>query len=87
MEKFVRTLKEIDPGEGYFLKAMCAWHDTPDEVRNLFYGLNVGFFRYDGPGLDTGSAQFSSDQMTRNNFMVCFTTRHYFWKAGWLMGA
>lgn len=84
VEKFVRTLREFDPGEGYFIKAMCAWRNPTEEVRHLFQGLNVGFFRYDGPGLDTGSAQFSADQMTHNNFMVCFTTRHYFYRAGWL---
>lgn len=50
----------------------------------MFRGLRCRFVRYDGPGLDTGSAQFSADQMTENNFMVCMTSRHYFWKYGWL---
>ena len=84
VEKFTNSLREIDPGEGYEIRAMCAWTDPDDDVREMFRGLPVQFVRYDGPGLDSGSAQFSSDQMTENNFMVCFTTRHYFWKAGWL---
>jgi hypothetical protein len=82
--RFTRTLWEFDAGEDYRLRVMCAW-GVPDEYqRKLFGGIPTDFITYDGPGLDTGSAQFSADQMTENNFMVCFTTRHYFWKDGWL---
>jgi hypothetical protein len=84
VEKFTETLREFDAGEGYLLRAMCAWGEPDKEVRELFRGIETDFIIYNGPGLDTGSAQFSADQMAQNNFMVCFTTRHYFWKDGWL---
>lgn len=84
VEKFTRTFREFDPGEGYELRAMCCWNDPTDVVKEMFRGIKCQFIRYDGPGQDSGSAQFSADQMAANNFMICLTTRHYFWKAGWL---
>lgn len=84
VERFVSTLKKFDPGTEYELIGMCASKPANEEVGRLFDGIPHRFIQYDGPGLDTGSAQYNAWQQSENVYMVCMTTRHYFFRSGWL---
>lgn len=49
----------------------------------MFYGLPVTFLPYGDEGCDIGSAQCLA-QLLDDEFMVCMTSRCYFWREGWL---
>lgn len=83
VERFTNTFREFPPGEDYVLWAMCCWGEPSDSVREMFYGIKTRFVPYYQNGCDIGSAQAAARTIDEA-FLVCFTSRCYFHRKGWL---
>jgi hypothetical protein len=83
IKRFTETWRAYPPGADCTIAAMCCKGRQTDELTDMFTGLPADFIEYRDDGCDIGSAQSLSHTLT-DEFMVCMTSRCYFWKEGWL---
>lgn len=83
IQRFCDTWRQYPPGVDCSIAAMLCSGEFPGELNTMFKDIPVDFLKYEEDGCDIGSAQFLSGVLT-DEFMVCMTSRCYFWKEGWL---
>lgn len=80
--RFCDSWRIWPPGIRCQLCAVTQGADANKEVRDLFYGMPVEFFRHD-EGMDLGAQQWIAEG-SDNAFQVNMTSRCYFHRTGWL---
>lgn len=81
--RFIATYKQYDPGEPHKLHVVTSEGPVTDTVRALFSGICDNFSESPSAGWDIGAEQYMARQIDCD-FLVCMTSRSYFWRAGWL---
>lgn len=81
--RFTETMKEFPPGCPYVLIPVFNWGTPVDDIRSMFYGLKCQYDYYFSDGADAGSWQHVALRHS-DRFLICLTTRCYFFRAGWL---
>lgn len=94
VRRFCDTFRQFDTGfVDYKLVAACCGGTSNDEVKNLFHDINTLFVDYPDNGCDIGSAQWIAKNTSQffgqhsdwnNAWIICMTSRCYFFRAAWL---
>jgi hypothetical protein len=82
--RFVETLRKYDPGYPYELIAVLNNGTQSKHLEDLFAGLPVRFWVYNGTGWNMGSAQAAMAICFDDDFIVSMSSRCYFHREGWL---
>ena len=82
-KRFVDTYLQFPPGIEHELIVVSCAGVLNQQARDIFGPLNCKFDEYLEGGWDIGAHQFMAGRVDCD-FMVCCTSRTYFWKANWL---
>lgn len=83
VRKFAESLRQFPPGCDYRLIAVCCWGQPTAEMVDIFRGTKCQFETYHQSGCDIGAAQMVASLCDSEDFLVCLTSRAFFFKAGW----
>jgi hypothetical protein len=82
-KRFVESYQQCPPGIEHDLIVVSCKGALTEEARRLFAPLRCSFDEYFEGGWDIGAHQFMAGKVD-SEFMVCCTSRTYFWKRDWL---
>lgn len=83
VREFADSFKKYPPGIDYELWAMCCWGEPIDDVRDWFYGIKTKFLPHYS-GCESSVVHRETVEIIDDAFVICFTTRTFFHRAGWL---
>lgn len=86
VDRFVKSLKDYDPGAEYVLDVILNGGDADAQARakESFVGLPAAFYTYPEGGMDVGSFLFEAKIVPVPSFLVCCNTRVYAHRDVWL---
>lgn len=86
VRRFTNSFKACPPGCDYTLVAVGTWGEPTDDVRRMFYGIKTVWQPAYDNLYDSGCWQQVAQRVPepQDTFLVCFTSRVWFHRAGWL---
>jgi hypothetical protein len=82
-KRFVQTYLQFPPGIDHDLIVVSCAGVLNQQTKDIFAPLRCTFDEYLEGGWDIGAHQYMAHR-TSSDFIVCCTSRTYFWKTDWL---